>query len=917
MNNTYIRKMRYFILIFSFFLFNSVLHAQNTISGSIKNSSNKAIEGVYVHLKNTKFKTLTNSNGLFLLQNVPSGEYLIVIESLNNEVLTKKIKISNNVKNLFEFILNDKINTLENVNVFGKINGENESNARTQEKKSNALQNIVSAKVMERSPDINAANVLQRISGVTLSKNSGSDEAFAIVRGLEPRYNNTLINGVKIASPDEKSRFVSLSVVPSELLQKIEVNKTLIPEMEGDAIGGSVNLVMKDAPDLPLFKATTSLGYSSIFFNQDFVTFSKKDIQQNNLTDRFGKSYIAQPNDFSRSNLDLKKGDALPTGTLGLTLGRRFMNNKLGILISNVYQNQYYGTNSVNNQAVPDIYKNQPTISDIANRSISTQQLNNGLTIHADYNFNDNNKIIITNVFLYSYLAQARITIDTALIGGNGGRTVPGTGPVYKDYQSITDQQYIENIKLEGKHNLSKKLQFDWATVYSSAQKQTPDRADLSINKKIDTVHTSSSFNSPYTFINTPYYFDNISRIWQHNNDQDINALFNLTYRGKINEISIELKTGGLFRHKTRYNIQNEYDLKPTTNSNGVKQAFNDIYSANWIVYNTSGTQSYDINNYKLFEDVGAGFLQSKIAFKKLDIFGGIRYETTNQGFTLNTFYPTGINGVTKEYSDLLPSLLFKYKLTLKTNIRLSYFKSIARPNYYELVPSTLLSNSSPTSETGNPDLKHSVANNFDVRYEFFPKGDEQFFLGAFYKEIKDPIEYAYINISNYKPQNLGTATLYGTEFVYTKYFGNFGLSGNYTYIISNISSPKFYTNVLAGTTEPNRLQSRPMQGQTDHTLNLSILYKNDKKGFYTQVSYQYLGKTLAQVYPVYGYDYYQSPQSFLSASAEQQLNRTKFIIFGKFNNLLNTASINKINNLLVRKDIYNSNFSIGIRYNN
>jgi len=180
-----------------------------------------------------------------------------------------------------------------------------------------------------------------------------------------------------------------------------------------------------------------------------------------------------------------------------------------------------------------------------------------------------------------------------------------------------------------------------------------------------------------------------------------------------------------------------------------------------------------------------------------------------------------------------------------------------------------------------------------------------------------DPIEYAYVDISTYKPQNLGIATVYGTELVYSKYFGNIGFSGNYTYIYSNISSPKFYTNVLAGTTDPKRLQNRPMQGQTDHSLNVSLLFKNDRKHFFAQLAYQYLGKTLAQVYPVYGYDYYQSPQSFLAVSAEQQLKNSHFTIFGKFNNLLNTATVNKINNLLVRKDTYNASFSLGIRYSN
>ena len=892
--------------------------AQVEIKGTLYNRSTKQkLGGATVSLKNgaSVLQTVSDDDGEFKFKNIIQGEYLLEINYVGFKKYSQNVVVKD--KKELHIFLDENVMVLSNVHVFTKINGEEESSSRVYEKNANNITNVISAKAMERSPDINAANVLQRMSGVTLQKNSGADEAYAIIRGLEPRYNNTLINGVKIASPDEKSRFVSLNVVPSDLLQKIEVSKSLLPEMEGDAIGGTVNLVMKDAPDSVLVKAIGSLGYSNIFFDRKYVTFSKKDIQQKSLYERKGAGYIAQPDDFSRTNLDFKETTSLPTGVLGFTYGKRFLKNKLGLLIADNFQNQYYGTNSIYNQAVPDIYLNQPTISDVAVRSISTQQLNNGLTFHLDYNINDRNKIILTNVFLYSDLAQAREIIDTAIKGGNGGRTVPGTGPVSNDYLSITDHQVIENIKLEGKHILNNHFLFDWAGVFSNAFKRSPDRADLNINTKIDTLHTTGDINGPYTFVQTPYYFDEISRIWQHNNDKDYNALANVTYRSTLNSVSLELKAGGLYRHKTRYNLQDEYDLKPTANSNGVKQQFNDIYSAQWVVYNTQGTQAYDINNYKLFENITAGYGEAKISKNNFDLFGGVRVEKTEQGYTLNTFYPTGVNAVTKNYTDVLPSIMFKYKLNNKTNIRLSYFKSIARPNYYELVPATLLSNSSPTAETGNPDLKHSIADNFDIRYEFFPKDEEQLFIGVFYKKIKDPIEYAYEGVETYTPQNLGTATVYGGEIVYTKYFGNIGMTGNYTYIYSEISSPKFYTDVVAQTTDPNRLQKRPLQGQTNNSLNLSLLYKNDKHKIFAQLAYEYIGKTLARVYPVYGYDYYQSPQSFLALSAEKQLRNRHFTVFGKFNNLLNTATVNKINTLLVVKDTYKANFSIGIRYSN
>lgn len=906
------------VLTASLFTF-AVFSQTGGIQGKVSNSqSREALSGAYVSVDHTNFKKVTDTKGEFRFDGIAAGEYDLQVDFVGYSPITRHFVIKDHEITNLEIRLVEKAQELQNVNVFTRVNGETESSSRTVEKRANNIQNVIGAKAMERSPDINAANVLQRMSGVTIQRNSGADDAYAIIRGLEPRYNNTLINSIKIASPDEKSRFVSLDVVPSDLLQKIEISKSLLPEMEGDAIGGTVNLVMKDAPDTKFFKALGSIGYSQLLFDRKYISFSKQDIQQKSLYERYGPSHVAQPDDFSRSNLDFQPTTTIPTAIVGISYGQRFFKNKMGLLIAGNFQNQYYGTNSQQNQAVPDIYENKPVISDVSIINYSTQQLNSGLTLHLDYNFNERNKITLTNVLLYSYLAQSRVSDDTAYIGGNGGRTVPGTGPITTDYSSITDHQIIENLKLDGKHVLSTHFMVDWAVVYSAAAKRTPDRADLNVNKKIDTVHTTNDIHGPYEFVSTPNYFDQISRIWQHNNDQDIDLIANLTYKSKLgNQGGLEIKAGGLYRHKTRYNLQDEYDLNPTTNNtNGVKEEFLDIYSCKWIVYDTKGTQAYDINNYKLHENITAGYLQTKLSFTKLDIFGGLRVENTDQGYTLNTFYATGINGVQKNYTDLLPSIMAKWKLNTKTNIRFSYFKSIARPNYYELVPASLLSNTSATTERGNPYLNHTVAHNFDIRYELFPKEEEQLFIGGFYKKIQNPIEYAYLDVSTYTPQNFGTAHVYGAELVYTKYFGNFGVTGNYTYIYSEIHSRKFKTDLVNRTTD-TVLQKRPMQGQTDNTLNLSLLYRNEHSHLFIQLAYEYIGKTLAKVYPIYGYDYYQTPASYLALSAEKQLGNRHFTIFGKFNNLLNTPTTNNINGLLTVKDIYKASYSIGLRFSN
>ncbi|MFI5153068.1 MAG: TonB-dependent receptor domain-containing protein [Chitinophagales bacterium] len=912
--------MKFCFLLWEIIFCSQVLNAQTaTIYGKVQsNATGESLSGAFISISKTSIKTIADSSGTYSISSIAPGEYDLTIEHVGFAIMTKHFQVHAGENLKLNIKLQQKAQELQIVNVYGKLSEEDEAGAKQREKRANNIINVISARAIERSPDINAANALQRMSGLTIDRNGGGDEAYPIIRGLDPRYNNTLINGIKITSPDDKSRYVPLNIVPSDLLGSIEVHKSLLPEMEGDAIGGTVNMVMKDAPDSKVFKVLGSLGYSKIFIDRPFVTFSKADIQQKSLIEKYGSSYIAQPDDFSRTNLDFKEVTPIPNAIFSAVYGQRMLKQKMGLMLVESFQNQYYGSNSIYNQAAPDVHTGQPAISDYAIRSFSTQELNNGLTLHLDYLLNDRNKFTLTSTFLYSYLAQSREIIDTSIFGGNGGRTVPGTGPVSTDYTSVTSKQVLENVKLDGRHILSSHFLFDWAGVFSYAAKRSPDMADLALNKKIDTVHTTNDIHGPYTFVSTPNYFDEISRIWQHNEDKDFDVMANLSYRAHLRkEGQLELKMGGLYRHKDRYNIQDEYDLKPTTNSNGVKEVFYDIYSAQWTVYNSSGTYDYDKNKYKLYENVTAAYAEGKISFPKIDIVGGVRMEATKQGYTLNTFYATGINGVEKDYTDVLPSAMIKYKLNPRTNIRLSYYKGISRPNYYDLVPALRYSVSSATATQGNPYLNHSVADNYDIRYEFYPKEEEILSAGIFYKRIKNPIEYAYISGTTFEPQNFGDATDYGAELDFTKYFGQFGITGNYTYLYSEIYSNKSYYNLATNYINPDTLQKRTLQGQTDHTLNLSLLYRNEKHKIFAQVSFQYIGRSIALVYPIYGYDYYQQPQFNLGFSAEKQLRNRHFTVFTKWNNLLNTPVVNEINSLLTVKEITKLNFSLGLRYAN
>lgn len=139
--------------------------------------------------------------------------------------------------------------SLNEVVIMAHNPGRTEAGARSMERRAMNVMNVMSAKAIELSPDLTVANALGRISGITLERSASGEGQYAILRGMDKRYNYTLVNGVKIPSPDNKNRFVPLDIFPAEMLDRLEVSKSLTADLEGDGIGGAVNMVMKDAPD--------------------------------------------------------------------------------------------------------------------------------------------------------------------------------------------------------------------------------------------------------------------------------------------------------------------------------------------------------------------------------------------------------------------------------------------------------------------------------------------------------------------------------------------------------------------------------------------------------------------------------------------------------------------------------------------
>jgi TonB-dependent receptor len=535
-----------------------------------------------------------------------------------------------------------------------------------------------------------------------------------------------------------------------------------------------------------------------------------------------------------------------------------------------------------------------------------------------DYRINKNNKISLFNTFVRLDDYQTRFVWDTVALNS-----------VVDNWQrSQWIFQTINSTTLQGEHKLTSNDKIDWSLVSSTAKSNTPDQ---------------SQFIHQYAIVATSLTADKLqsmSRIWSKNTDQDKSAYFNYTKNTSIFNRDFELKLGGLYRDKNRDNYYINYSLKPVLGS-----VYTNINNAQYQFNTGDGAPSLNGNNYTFEEKITAEYVQGKWNLtNKLELLGGVRAEHTNQHYETLLTKDVDAKSGTIDYTDVLPSAQLKLALTPNQNLRFAYYRAIARPGFSELIPDG--ADGEFFKEVGDPiHLKHTIADNLDLRYELYSKGSDQLLLGGFYKDIQNPIEISAVkpvNINSLylQPVNIGKATNYGFEAVATKYFGSFGISANYTYTNSSITNDSliFSSRNTAGQIVSKRVsETRPLQGQSQNVGNISLIYKNPKIGLDFQLAGVYTGERISFVSPYAGLNYWQSPTTQLDLSFEKKFGK-HFSFYGKVNNLTDAplelslhqsynnymaASGSRIlalqsdpeNRIIIQKDYYKTTYLFGIRY--
>lgn len=827
----------------------------STVNNS--SQSDTSLNGMTITLDELSRETLTSEGGRYRFNQISAGNYTLIVTQGGNIIATEKVTISDDQTTRAD-ILVTAANADDEILVVGQV----AQLQRALDRERFAANSIsaVDSDAIGQLPDSNAAEALQRVPGLSIERDQGEGR-FVRIRGIGAELNSVTVNGAQVPAPEAGSRAVALDVIPSALLSSLTVTKTLTPDMDANAIGGTVDI-----------KSLSPLDQDGAFATVQANTSYDQQSEQNNPS-------------------------------LAASVGNAFELNgdqRLGVALALSWDSRNFGSDNIETGGAWDFEEDPALLEEIEMREYSIKRERLGAALNLEYEVNQDHSFYLNN--LYSRFSDdeqrqaAVVEFADAISSGSSS-----DAEVSRELKDRKETQLIRSSIFGGEHYLN-----DWIVEYqvgvSKASEDEPDSiagaafessddiADLTFGSSRRPVINggSASFYDPAAFELTE-----IEREKSVTEDIQRQAQLDVSRDFLFNERFATLKTGvkAVKRRKTQDGDVWVYeDLSEDTSVTmenfvggdrdyslgrfgpGINKGTVRSYMAGLDREDAFNDEDSTLADYAINENINAAYLMGSMDISdSVHLIAGVRHEKTDtelNGNALTTDDELAKVKQNNNYSNTLPAILTRWDINRNTQMRAAWTNAVVRPTFEQMSPN--FTDDGEEAELGNPNLKPLEAANLDLSVAHYMGTASVVSAGLFYKAIDNfayetdlagAPQYAdYDEVITFK--NGDEATLRGLELAFSHKFSSLPAPFNGMLINANATFTSSDATVSGYVDGELTERDIALPNQSDVTGNLIIGYEDTK--FSVRVATNYKSEYLAEVNSLENglSDVYQSSQT-------------------------------------------------------
>ena len=940
------------------------VHAQQPtgrISGSIVDANTgDPLIGATVMVEGLGLGAMADLEGTYLIRNVPVGQHTVMVSMIGYaQQRVTEVQVTSGQVTKINLAVEEELLVADVVEVTARAVENTEAALLKQRQNALSISDAISAEDISRGAQGDVAAAMTRVTGASVV-----DGKYVYIRGLGERYSTAQLNGTTLPNTDPNSKSVQMDIFATNLLDNITTEKTFTPDKPGNFTGGSVNVKTKSLPEAFTMSFSTSTKFNTQSSFKDMLSYDggeydflgvddgtrdipvslqDPNVEIPSITSALRDTEAAQLLDlYSKSFTDKTMTPTTKVGGLGqsysFSIGNQttVFDRPFGMLGSVSFSRNI----SAYDNGTSGIWKRVSRESEDLNQerfatdSSGSEEMLWGGLVNATYRPSITNEIGANLLYNRSGEKMSRYQ------AGAWPSSLPGDNVRYETRVLSFIEREMRSLQFRGKHVIPSvsNMEIEWTGAFIQSNQDEPDlRYFTNEYQTVDTAGVSASNVESYTIALSNYaaptrYFRNLE---ESNRDfkMDITLPFS-----QWSGLTAHLKFGSAYLDKEhtfrerRFSFRQDnlqYRNDPvvffSSERTGIlPDQFQD--SPGFTRFGNFVSEDSDQkSNYDGDQRIQAGYVMLDLPLsRRLKVVGGARYESTLLDVAS---HDASLSPGKLDEKDWLPSVNAVYQVMDNMNVRSVFSRTLARPSFRELAPFASFLFVGDYIFVGNSELKRTLIENYDFRWEWFNRPGEIYALSYFYKQFENPIERVIVTTNGeIQFQNVDQASVTGVEMEFRKKLdqvhpslSKFQIGGNLSLVKSQVDIAPSELAILRAL-DPDAANTRKLQGQSPYVVNIDAMYDNPDTGTLVSLHYNVFGERLSEVSTGGTPNAFEQPAGMLDITGSQRLGERVTLKFSAKNlldpDIKKAHSFNDtefIRSLYKRGRTFSMGFSYGI----